>query len=345
MPTYGGVFNLAGGTTAYAMVRESAFGVSIDVRVGNRSASHPLQPPAQVFGGDAGTCTINVGSGQSVQVSKLSQREAFRRGYAYIAVFPGSAWGAPLMPNAGYRHIRLEIDVENSHWPRWVGANFAAVWNLVKRGLESSGLTVQLTHGTNLVPTPAQGAWPATGDRSPQLERAMKNNFVNRGTSSIDANDIVFHVLIASKAQTRPGEILYGWMYDDNQGDPREACVVFADPFMENPSNAAQWYERIARTIIHEVGHALNLSHTWQRDFYRDARGRPVFTIQDNDTSSFSFMNYDTRWTGRGGVAAFWRGARNAWRFDDFDLKFLWHASPQDIRPGRGGSLFLSLDQ
>lgn len=76
--------------------------------------------------------------------------------------------------------------------------------------------------------------------------------------------------------------------------------------------------DRLAlQTFIHEVGHAFNLPHSWQR-------------TDNPDSGSESFMNYPWGYTDNGGgESAFWSNFR--WEFDDVELRWMRHADRNDV--------------
>lgn len=76
----------------------------------------------------------------------------------------------------------------------------------------------------------------------------------------------------------------------------------------------------ILQTFIHELGHACNLPHAWQRS------GAP-------NAASNSFMNYPWGYTGGvGGESAFWGDFR--WQFDDVEVAWMRHADRADLMFG-----------
>lgn len=76
--------------------------------------------------------------------------------------------------------------------------------------------------------------------------------------------------------------------------------------------------DRLAlQTFIHEVGHAFNLPHSWQR-------------MTNADSGSESFMNYPWGYTDNGGTeTSFWSNFR--WEFDDVELRWMRHADRNDV--------------
>jgi hypothetical protein len=122
------------------------------------------------------------------------------------------------------------------------------------------------------------------------------------------------HLLMLSKATAKG---LYGVMFDVTGGLPRQGCAVFADAIRAGTPDAEQ-DRRIIQTTVHEIGHAFNLVHRFERTLGR--------------ADSTSFMNYD--WLYRGGdqVAQFWE--QFAYSFDADELAFLRHGPRAAVMPG-----------
>jgi hypothetical protein len=122
------------------------------------------------------------------------------------------------------------------------------------------------------------------------------------------------HLLMLSKATAKG---LYGVMFDVTGGLPRQGCAVFADAIRAGTPDAEQ-DRRIIQTTVHEIGHAFNLVHRFERTLGR--------------ADSSSFMNYD--WLYRGGdqVAQFWE--QFAYLFDADELAFLRHGPRAAVMPG-----------
>ena len=76
-------------------------------------------------------------------------------------------------------------------------------------------------------------------------------------------------------------------------------------------------------TLVHEIGHALNLLHSFDK-------GRP---------SALSWMNYPHLFPlgteagpGHNGTSEFWAAFEQT--FDELELRHLRHATPREIRSG-----------
>ena len=118
----------------------------------------------------------------------------------------------------------------------------------------------------------------------------------------------------------------YGTMFDWGgwqAGDTyfRQGCAIAEDAIrgrqMGTLYNTDAKKERlILQTFCHEIGHSLNLPHSWQRGV-------------NADSASESFMNYPWGYTGGGGESGFWSDFR--WEFDDVELIWMRHQDRNDV--------------
>jgi hypothetical protein len=81
-------------------------------------------------------------------------------------------------------------------------------------------------------------------------------------------------------------------------------------------------------TAVHELGHAFNLAHAWQKSLGIGGGGPWVPLVDDPEARSF--MNYPYRVAG--GVSAFFEDF--AYRFTDDELLFLRHAPERFVQQG-----------
>jgi hypothetical protein len=121
--------------------------------------------------------------------------------------------------------------------------------------------------------------------------------------------------LLMLSRTTRAG--LLGIMFDSSDALPRQGAAVFVDEIRERiPDDVED--RKIVQTTVHELGHALNLAHRFERGVGR--------------ADSTSFMNYDWRYRGGQRAEEFWQ--RFAFTFDADELEFLNHAPHSVLVPG-----------
>jgi hypothetical protein len=126
------------------------------------------------------------------------------------------------------------------------------------------------------------------------------------------------------------GTSLGGIMFDDIGPNHRQGTAIFNDAFISVPpsgdANPAAWVQRmIFWTACHEMGHAFNLAHSWQK-----ALGTPWLPGLANEPEARSFMNYP--YNVAGGQSAFF--ANFQFRFSDGELLFMRHAPARLVQMG-----------
>ena len=139
--------------------------------------------------------------------------------------------------------------------------------------------------------------------------------------ASLTLREWELHLLWLARS-TRSG--LLGIMFDSSGSLPRQGTAVFADEirsFVPVKTN-----RKLIQTTVHELGHALNLAHRFERSVGR--------------ADSTSFMNYDWRFGGGNRRQEFW--SRFAFTFDQDELEFLRHAPLSAVIPG--GAAFHSIN-
>lgn len=137
-------------------------------------------------------------------------------------------------------------------------------------------------------------------------------------------------VFFASLHQSGTG--LGGIMFDDIGPNHRQGTAIFNDSFIaQAPAgdpNPDAWRRRSRFwTACHEMGHAFNLAHSWQKDY--PSFGSSWIPLV-NDPEARSFMNYPTRVSG--GQSAFFSDFE--YRFIDPELLFLRHAPGKFVQMG-----------
>jgi hypothetical protein len=118
-------------------------------------------------------------------------------------------------------------------------------------------------------------------------------------------------------------------MFDDIGPNHRQGPAIFYDSFISNApageANPAPWVSRMRFwTAVHEMGHAFNLAHSWQK-----ALGTPWVPLT-NEPEARSYMNYP--YNVSGGESAFF--ANFEYRFANSELLFMRHAPQQFVRMG-----------
>ncbi|MFO7681404.1 MAG: acetyltransferase [Chloroflexota bacterium] len=129
------------------------------------------------------------------------------------------------------------------------------------------------------------------------------------------------HLLLLSRS-TRNG--LLGVMFDSEDNLPRQGTAVFASAIRDLFGTSAD--RKLIQTTTHELGHALNLAHRFERVVGR--------------ADSLSFMNYDWRYKGGNHRHEYWN--KFDFAFDDDELEFIRHAPLPALIPG--GAPFHSIN-
>ncbi len=115
-----------------------------------------------------------------------------------------------------------------------------------------------------------------------------------------------------------------GIMFDYQGTEQRQGCAVFRkhqwfDDLVAGPPSDARQAAALRKflyTYVHEIGHAFNYLHSWDK-------GRP---------DALSWMNYDWRFDRRNGADSFWANFRM--RFDDEELVHLRHGDRSSVIMG-----------
>jgi hypothetical protein len=130
------------------------------------------------------------------------------------------------------------------------------------------------------------------------------------------------------------GSNLGGIMFDDIGANHRQGTAIFSHAFIANapagdPAPAA-WVERMRFwTAAHEMGHAFNLAHSWQKAASPNLPGNPWIPLA-NEPEARSFMNYP--YNVGGGQTAFF--ANFDYRFSNAELLFMRHAPSRFVQMG-----------
>jgi hypothetical protein len=204
-----------------------------------------------------------------------------------------------------FRTIGLEIDQE-ANVPALPGFPFNGHNVTIESCYGDAGLEIIGVGQRDSIPSPTQG-WDDA-----QLHGLM----VRFANESLSRRAWSLHLLVLSRAQM--GGLL-GVMFDtgemDENGLPRQGAAVFATPMQNHP---AGFERKLIQTTAHELGHALNLAHRFERTVSR--------------ADSTSFMNYDWRYRGGSREEQFWRDF--SFTFDPDEIRFFRHAPLPALIPG-----------
>jgi hypothetical protein len=191
----------------------------------------------------------------------------------------------------------------------------------IKKVFRRAGFEVSVTPNGGAVPLSVAGSNQTWSDT--EMHDAMQtywSRFASKAQWSL-------WVLFAARHDTGPS--LGGVMFDDIGPNHRQGTAIFNDSFIaEAPAGdaaPAAWVERMRFwTACHEMGHAFNLAHSWQK-----ALGTPWVPLS-NEPEVRSFMNYPFRVSG--GQTAFFSDF--AYRFSDEELLFMRHAPERFVQMG-----------
>ena len=146
---------------------------------------------------------------------------------------------------------------------------------------------------------------------------------------SLNANKAQWAMWAFYASLHESGTNLGGIMFDDIGSNHRQGTALFVNSFIAQPPpgdpNPAAWIDRMRFwTAVHEMGHAFNLAHSWQKSL-----GTPWVPLA-NEPEARSFMNYP--YNVAGGQAAFF--ANFDYRFSNQELLFIRHAPERFVQMG-----------
>ncbi|NND34628.1 MAG: hypothetical protein HKN76_18725, partial [Saprospiraceae bacterium] len=194
----------------------------------------------------------------------------------------------------------------------------------VKKVYQRAGFNVAES-GTSKVPL--TGAGPNAKWSDMEMHDAMQTYW------SRFSNNAQWAMWVFFASLHEQGTSLGGVMFDTIGANERQGTAIFCDSFINNapigdPSPAA-WRQRMKFwTTVHEMGHAFNLAHSWQKELVWNGYG-PWIPLQD-DNEARSFMNYP--FNVQGGQQKFFEDFE--FRFIDSEYLFLRHAPYEFVQPG-----------
>lgn len=184
---------------------------------------------------------------------------------------------------------------------------------------QRAGFDVSINPNTNPIPAPAGTTWS---------DMEMHDSMVAHWSRFANKPQWSMWVLFAR--QHEMGSSLGGIMFDDIGPNHRQGTAVFYDSFIStipagDPAPAAYQNRMRFWTVVHEMGHAFNLAHSWQK-----ALGTPWIPLP-NEPTARSFMNYPHA-PAVGGPAAFFTSFE--YRFSNPEMLFMRHAPGRFVRMG-----------
>jgi hypothetical protein len=213
--------------------------------------------------------------------------------------------------SAELRELGLETETEQGvEVPRPVDFDGAGIDE--QECFRRAGFAVSVVGAATAIPRQAE-PW----DRS-RLFTLLHDTMTASARANLSSAAWRLHLLLLSSC-SQTG--LAGIMFDAAGLLPRQGCAVFLDTVRRYAAQHEEDPDRNAiRTIVHELGHALNLAHRFEEGVGR--------------ADSTSFMNYPYRFV-PGGADAYWAAFRFA--FDSDELDFLRHAPLGAVMPGTAG--------
>lgn len=196
---------------------------------------------------------------------------------------------------------------------------------------ERAGFNVRMSPNTTVIPATDAGANGTWSDAE------MHNAMVTYWSRFANRPQWALWVLYAARHDT--GRSLGGVMFDDIGPNHRQGTAIFTDSFIQdNPPgdpDPAGWRRRMQFwTAIHEMGHAFNLAHSWQKAL-SGPFGHPWVPLA-NEPEARSYMNYPFRVAG--GEATFFSDF--GFRFTDDELVFMRHAPRRFVQMGNEAWFF-----
>ncbi len=191
----------------------------------------------------------------------------------------------------------------------------------LKNLFQRAGFEVTLSEHESEIPIGAAGANTTWSDS--EMHNAMQVYW------SRFAHQPQWAMWVLYAARHDDGRGLGGVMFDDIGPHHRQGTAIFTDSFIQDAPagdpNPTAWRQRMQLwTAIHEMGHAFNLAHSWQK-----ALGQGWIPLAD-EPHVRSFMNYPFRVVG--GESAFFSDFR--FRFSDQELLFMRHAPRRFVQMG-----------
>ncbi|MEU8355102.1 hypothetical protein AB0C27_03725 [Nonomuraea sp. NPDC048882] len=294
----GDLFTVAGATTSYAgsfvvdapAVRAEGGRTLIEGRAAF-SGGTPAGDVSVMIGGGGGTASV---AGRAYEVSFASP--FFRS----VVLEVDSVMGAE--PFTAYRTGSLPGPAGSPDRELTVAAAYA-----------EAGVELRLNE-PEVIPVTGSGADLAWDDA--ELHHAMTRHF------SAFADQPAWRVWLLVASKHVGG--YRGIMFDYNDAHQRQGAAVFHDAIMGTTPQAQRAQ---LRTYVHELGHAFNLLHSWQKNLANP----PQPLGPDGGFGDLSWMNYVHNYS-QGGEEGYW--AAFPFQFTDAELVHLRHGFHRNVAMG-----------
>ena len=213
-----------------------------------------------------------------------------------------------------FRTVKLETDCEagttllgNYNTGTFPNPGPSRILNVVK-AYQEAGINMVYTGANNVIGTAEAGAdskWTES-----EMHASMVKHF------SVFNNNPNWQVwLFAARKAT--SSTLLGIMFDYLGSKPhRQGCAVFQDTVKNYHPTTNDYNRHLLYTYVHEIGHAFNLLHSWDKS-------RP---------DSLSWMNYDWRYDQRNGSGSYW--GNFTFVFDSLEIKHMRHGFRNSVIMG-----------
>ncbi|MFB4282200.1 hypothetical protein ACBJ59_43385 [Nonomuraea sp. MTCD27] len=290
----GDLFTVAGATTSYAgsfLVDAPAIDGTLIHGRGRFSFDTSVRDVSITINDRTGTASV---AGRTYQVSFASPY------FRSVLLEQDSVVGA--VPFVSYRTGTLPGPSGSPARELTVGAAYA-----------EAGIELRVSE-PGVIPVDGSGSDLAWDDA--ELHHAMTRHFSAFG----DAPAWRVWLLVASKHVGG----YRGIMFDYNDARQRQGAAVFHDAIQ---GTSPQSQRAQLRTYVHELGHAFNLLHSWQKNLARP----PQPLGPDGGFGDLSWMNYVQNYR-PGGEAGYW--AAFPFQFTEPELVHLRHGFYRDVAMG-----------
>ncbi len=191
----------------------------------------------------------------------------------------------------------------------------------LKKVYQRAGFDAQMSPNASAIPNSGAGSNGSWSDNE------MHNAMITYWSRFTNQSRWALWVLFAKQHDLGYG--LGGVMFDDIGANHRQGTAIFTDSFVQDvppgDPSPVSWQQRMLFwTAVHEMGHAFNLAHSWQKSL-----GNPWIPLA-NEPQARSFMNYPFFVTG--GQSSFFSDFR--FHFSNDELVFMRHAPRRFVQMG-----------